>query len=241
MRNVKVVWFGTLIATALLGLTACSSSSTSDGGGDDGELDSLPAPEFPEGSGQAPNGAAAYPPGPYGVSKGSIISNLEFVGYFNPMDKSRGMQLVTLADFYNPTGADVFPENTPYPELAGTPKPKALLIMVSASWCGPCQQEAAEVVPGKYEKYHPMGGEFLLQLVEGPNYDPAVPKNLDSWTNKFDVNYPAAIDPSYKMGAFVPGAFPANMIINTRTMEIVQVVTAAPSATFWTKFESLLQ
>ena len=55
------------------------------------------------------------------------------------------------------------------------------------------------------------------------------------------MNYPATFDPQYKLSAlFDADAFPANMIINTRTMEIVQVIAGSPDAAFWTKFEKVL-
>ena len=241
MRNSDLLRCVTVFLAAALFAAGCGSSGT--GGGDDPEVnepDPLPAPDFPANSGQAANGQVAYPAGPYGIGQGSIIANYEFMGFPNPMANNTELVRIQLADFYNPTGTDVYPEGSPYG--AGTPKPKALLIDVASVWCGPCNEEAKSVLPGKHAELKPLGGEFLLQLADGPySGTAATEKNLTNWTSKYDSGYPSAIDPTYKLAAlFDSNAFPANMIINTRTMEIETVISGVPSDAFWTKFEKVL-
>lgn len=245
MRNSDILRCMTVfLAAASLAFTAgCGSSGT--GGGEDPEMnvnepDPLPAPDFPANSGQPANGEAAYPPGPYGISQGSIIANYEFMGFPDPMANNTELVRIQLADFYNPTGTDVYPEGSPYG--AGKPKPKALLIDVASVWCGPCNEEAKSVLPVKHAELQPLGGEFLLQLADGPySGTAATSKNLTNWTTKYDSGYPSAIDPTYKLAAlFDSNAFPANMIINTRTMKIETVISGVPSDAFWTKFEKVL-
>lgn len=242
---------------AAIALTACSNG---DGGVSAGD-GSKHAPDFQPGQGQAANGTAAYAPGPYGISKGSIIANYEFIGFANAKAFNGGMQAIQLADFYNPHAND-----PSYVPAEGQPddrffapgsqyntkdangnevlakKPKALLIDVASVWCGPCNEEAGSVLPAKYAAYKPRGGEFLLQLADGPTPGtPAQPKNLTSWTTKYKVDYPATIDPSYKLGAlFEADAFPANFIIDTTTMTIVEVIAGVPNSVFWAKYEKLL-
>jgi len=198
------------------------------------------APEFPEGSGQAAKDTDPYPAGPYGISIGSVIANYKFVGFVNAMAESGALQEIRLSDFYNPTGTDVFSDKVPL--LAGTPKPKALVIDVSSVWCPPCNEEAATILPAKYLEYKPRGGEFLLQLADGPTPGEAAGQSdLYKWTQKYDVDYPAAIDPSYKLGAlFDADAFPANIIIKTQDMSIVEVIAGEPNAGFWSTFEQVL-
>lgn len=234
MRNVGFLHCVALGIAAIVCLAGCGQA--------DEEEDVAPTPDFPEGQGQLRSGGVLYPAGPYGISKGSIIANYQFVGFGNPLAYSDSMQLIQLADFYNPTGTDVFPADTPYAGKAGKPKPTALLIDVSASWCVPCQNEAKDVLPVKYAEYQPQGGEFLLQLAEGPSGDPATAKNLSAWTGKYDVDYPATIDPTFKISAlFDGGFFPTNIIINTRTMQIVRVSAGGPDNLFWSKFEAVIK
>lgn len=240
MRNVGLFHYVAFGLIAVFSVTGCSSADDVDASVDGQDQDALPKPSFPEGTGQLPRDEVAYPSGPFGIGKGSIIANYEFRGFVDSTVFNEDTQVIQLADFYNPTGTDVYPEGSPYG--AGTPKPTALLIDVSSSWCGPCQHEADVVLPPKYAEYRPQGGEFLLQLADGPTPGKAATeKNLVSWTTKYDVNYPAAFDPSYKLSAlFDADAFPANMIINTRTMEIVAVISGAPDDAFWSKYEKVM-
>jgi hypothetical protein len=250
MRNhVNLRCLGLGIA-AILGLLGCSA-----GPSDPGPMTEKPdlAPDFPEGTGQAPKGTAAYAPGPYGISKGSIIANYHFIGYANAQLVSGSLQPIELADFYNPHADDpnyapedpsqddrLYPAGSPYGE--GTPKPKALLIDVASVWCGPCNTEAKSVLPGLHVKYKPCGGEFLLQLADGATPGIAATQlNLYNWTYKYKVDFPATIDPTYKLGAlFDANAFPANMIIDTRTMTIKEVIAGVPDATFWSIYAKTL-
>ena len=217
-----------LVAGAALALVGCSSEA---------HTDEKPPPVADDGIANDGN----YAPGPYGVVQGKTIANYEFLGFVNPLADSSTLQTIKLGDFYNPTGSEVFPEGSLYG--AGKPKPKALLINVSAVWCGPCQYEADEILPVEYAKYKPLGGEFLLELADGPTPGTAaLEKHLSAWTNKYDVDYPSTIDPQYQLGAlFEAAAYPGNMIVRTKTMAIVAIVSGAPDQVFWGEFEGLLE
>ncbi|MEP7124349.1 MAG: hypothetical protein ABJE95_25700 [Byssovorax sp.] len=239
-----------------VGVLGCGSTETTLGGdatSDDTHHPPTTAPAFPGGSGEAAKPAIAYPAGPYGINAGSIVEDFEFVGYQNPSIKTDAMQTVRLADFYNPHADD--PSYTPtdaahddrlYPEGsiygAGMPKPKALAIDIGSVWCPPCNQEAKTELPPKHLKYKPMGGEFLLQLGDGATQGKAaVPKDLVNWTKKYKVDFPSTIDPDYKLGElFAANAWPANAIIDTRTMRIIVTVAGVPDDAYWTKFEKVI-
>lgn len=244
MRNdafLRIMSLG--LAASALALAGCSDGGDGVGIGGGTTPDPVvtppPAEDFMP-AGQVANPEVVYAPAPYGISKGSVIANFQFIGYVNSQVESGGFQLVQLADFYNPTGTDVYPEGSLYG--AGQAKPKALLIDISSVWCGPCNFEADEVLPVEYLKYKPLGGQFLLTLADGPTVGkPATGKHLFNWTQKYDVDYPATYDPSYKLGnLFESDAFPQNMIVDTRTMQIVEVIAGSPDAAFWTKFEAVL-
>ncbi|NUP06458.1 MAG: TlpA family protein disulfide reductase [Polyangiaceae bacterium] len=173
---------------------------------------------------------------------GRVVENYRFAGFANPLLDKDSAIYVEMADFYNPTGTDVYPEGSPYG--AGSPKPKALLINVSAVWCGPCNYENDQVLPVEYAKYAPRGAQFFLQLADGPTVGtPAKFSHLVNWTTKYDTAWPAVIDPSSKLSElFEANAFPANIIIDTKTMTIVDVIAGAPEAgsPFFTNLESLI-
>jgi len=194
-----------------------------------------------------------YPTGPYGTTKGSIIAQFQFVGFQNASLQNGATQTIVLADFYNPhvddpsyapatPGEDdrLFPVGSYYG--SGAPKPKALSISVSASWCSACKKESKTVLPAKHLLYKPRGGEFLTQLNDGPSPGhAAVQQDLLNWANSFDVDYPVMMDPGRQLDAlFVAQVYPANIIIDTRTMAIVEVVGGIPGTSYWTKFESTL-
>ncbi|MFO0549259.1 MAG: TlpA family protein disulfide reductase [Polyangiaceae bacterium] len=201
------------------------------------------APPFPEGQGQSSNPSARYPQGPYGIEKGSVIQNYKFVGFPDPLADKENAVEIQLADFYNPSGDELYEAGSKYGE--GTPKPRALLINIAAVWCGPCQFESKEILPEEYEKYRPRGAQFLLELADGPNVgEPAEFSHLVSWTTKYKTAWPSAIDPSYKLSAlFEADAFPANILIDTSTMEIVSVVAGVPESgdDFFKSLDALLE
>jgi hypothetical protein len=194
-----------------------------------------------------------YPPGPYGTSKGSVVARYQFKGFQNPRVESGSMQPIQLADFYNPHADDpgyapsdatqddrLFPSGSLYGSNA--PKPRALSISVSSVWCGACQKEAKLVLPGKHLFYKPLGGEFMVQLNDGPAPGHAASQqDLLGWTTKFQVNFPATLDPSRQLDAlFVTSAYPTNIILDTRTMRIVEVVPGVPNEAYWNLFRDTL-
>jgi hypothetical protein len=199
------------------------------------------APPFPRGQGQVKGAGQSYPSGPYGVTRGSVISNYEFVGFPRPLDETK-LVPIRLADFYNPTGDGVYPDDSPI--APGEPLPKALLLDVSAVWCQPCQVESKTILPKEYEEYGPRGAEFLLLLSESAAQGvPASEKDLKTWTSEFDLVFPSVIDPDYTLGSlFVGAALPTNIVIDTRTMKIAELVSGIPKpdSPLYTKLEELL-
>ena len=194
-----------------------------------------------------------YPAGPYNVQPGDVIANFAFTGFPNPKTGSATLTPIALADFYNPHADDasympadpsvddrLFPKDSPYG--AGTKKPRALAINIGAIWCGPCNYEAKTELPLRYTKYKPIGGEFLFQLADGATQGTAATqKDLTNWTKKYKVDYPSTIDADKQLAAlFDANAYPANMIIDLRTMRIVAVVAGVPDEAYWAKFEATI-
>jgi hypothetical protein len=202
---------------------------------------------------QPVSATVAYPPGPYGTTKGTIVARYQLTGFQNAQVNHSAMQPISLADFYNPHADDpayapanpgqddrLFPAGSAFG--SGAPKPRALSINVSSLWCGACKSEAKSVLPAKHLKYKPLGGEFLVQLNDGAGQGrSAVQQDLVTWTTQFHIDYPATIDPGRQLNAlFVANVYPANIIINTRSMKIVEVVGGVPDDAYWTKFEATL-
>jgi len=209
------------------------------------EPENTEAPDFEDTIGQEAEEEVVvdYPTVAKGIDVGAVVENYQFLGFPDPIADKENAFPIQMADFYNPTGDGVYPEGSPYG--AGELKPTVLLVVISAVWCYPCQIENEEVLPGEHAEYHPRGAEFILQLSDGPNYGiPAEFKHLISWTTKYDTAWPAIIDPSSKMMELADAdAFPANILIDTKTMQIVDRVAGIPdpNSIFYTKLEGLLR
>lgn len=187
------------------------------------------------------SGELSYPLGPYGVTRGQVIQDFAFTGFANPVADSGTLVPLRLGDFFNPTGDGVFPEGSPYG--AGLPKPLAVGIVVGAVWCSPCKEEARAMLPEQYERLKPQGGELFFVLSESSK--PGVPASqgdLVNWTKTFDTNFPSVLDADHVLSAVVKAdSYPGNIIIDTRTMAIVDVVTGSPPASYWDTFEAVLR
>jgi hypothetical protein len=175
----------------------------------------------------------AYPAGPYGLGKASVIPNLKFYGLHNPSEYPQDlsavpdMEPIELAEFYNPTGTGTFRAESTY--RPGELQPTILWIDISAQWCPPCQDESKTVLPADYTAYHDKGLEIMLELIEDTKGNDALPKNLWQWTTKYHTAWPAVIDPTRQVDSFfVQSAYPTNILIDTSTMTIVQVVAGEP-------------
>jgi hypothetical protein len=195
-------------------------------------------PGFVDSTGQAKTTPASYPAPPYGYEVGSVVQPFEFYGFPNPMTNNSKLAAISLADFYNPHAFDktyqpaqgeqddrVFPSDSGY-ALAGKQKPTVMLVDIASVWCGPCNDEAGHMLPMKHDLYAACGGEFLLNLHDSltPGIT-ATQTNLRNWTKAYRVNFPAWIDPEYKLDPlFAEDVFPSNLVIDTTTMKIVQVV-----------------
>lgn len=236
-------------------LTACSSTS---------QAPDTVAPDFTPGQGQLKAGTNVYPAGPYGISVGSSIANYDFLGFANAVvsHDANNLQPVQLADFYNPhvddatyTPVDAAHDDRLFPPGsalgAGQPKPRVLLIDVGSVWCPPCNDEAKTVLPAQHAKYAKCGGGILEMLADGPTPGTAAtPAQLVAWTTKYKVDFPSALDPASKLNAlFSQDAFPANIIVDTRTMKIVESINGEPDPTdtakgggadFWKLYEKTL-
>jgi hypothetical protein len=204
-----------------------------------------PPPAFVDTTGEATS-AAPYPAGPYGVDIGSVIENFPLDGFRNPKANRTTLESIQLADFYNPHARDTsyappagaqddrdFPATSGYPN-AGMLKPTALLIDIASVWCGPCNDEAANILPVQHAAYDACGGEFLLSLADSATPGiTATPANLTAWTTEYKLDYPSSIDPAYLFQPIeAQGVYPQNIVIDTTTMKIVAILggEAIPTA-----------
>lgn len=194
--------------------------------------------EVPGGPGLTPK--AGYPAGPYGIGLNSTIPDFQFVGYTRPSVDRADLELVSLADFYNPTGTEVFPDDGR--AWAGQPKPKALAVSVAAYWCPPCRDEWQFDVPEMQAEIGSLGAEFLLLLSDGNDGGvPPVLSELDAWCNTYDVTAPSVLDPALDFqSVWASEAFPQNVLIRTSDMKIVAKANGVPTNVYWNKMREIV-
>jgi thiol-disulfide isomerase/thioredoxin len=203
------------VAAFALGSTACTSEIT-------------PEEEF-EDRGQKASDTPEDYPGPYAYEyfDGAVMPPYRFLAYPDILNPEVGVRVVDLREFHNPDGAGVFSSRTPW---EGQAKPKALVMMMSASWCPPCRQEASTMVPEEFPQRRP-DVMVLSVLVEGRRQgDPPLMEDLFKWAENYQLNladdlggigYPQAIDPEGKVTQHYEPAFPGNLIVRTSDMRMV--------------------
>lgn len=207
-----------LAASVLLSLAACASSSDlpeQDRGleGDGvGSADSAPDTN-PDGHPYPTDNIGTLPR--KGGNPGNRIANFKFLGYPDA-NVEAGLQPVSLAQFYDPTGE----------------RYKLIHIQAAGVWCTFCQKETQVVVPLK-DQLAAKKVVWLVSLAEGGTPGtPSKQKDLDRWIAQFKSPFTHMLDPGNKnLGPFYnAAALPWNASIDARTMEILSAGTGATTS-----------
>jgi hypothetical protein len=157
-------------------------------------------------------GSGAYPPGPYGFNKGDIIDgNICLPGYL----KGGAQGTVCIKDYYDQDGSRGI---------------DALVIMVSAGWCGVCKAQnkampwyvngSGSPQNGPQALYKNLKIEFLESVVDDVSGAPASVPFVGVYRSQYD---PSGLWPWLADGARrIPlgATTPRNYIIDTRKMQI---------------------
>lgn len=191
-----------LLAFGALANTACSSSN---GGEDPGDTSGGATSGGAGGMGGMPS-MCTYPGTPYGKQAGKVVNGAyQWAGFAEGSDDQVE---VKISDYY---------------DCDGTKGVNALLIDVSATWCGACQQEAAEF-KNKMNTWGPMGIHILTLMIEDANSKPASVSTALDWRKQYNLEATAtAADPKY---TFIPTGtvgLPYQLLVDPRTMKILSV------------------
>jgi thiol-disulfide isomerase/thioredoxin len=169
-------------------------------------------PEPSDHAGGAGGATTSYPAGPYGQTVGTTLADECFEGVLDPpstgFSSAGNTRSICLGDFYNPGAAD-------------PTRPKVLVVLLGATWCTPCQHEAASATKNR-AYWAPHGVELMTSVYQGTTGAPATLADLDAWTKAYALDYPTVLDPTAKLlKYFSVGAFPDNLVIDATTMTIL--------------------
>jgi hypothetical protein len=144
-----------------------------------------------------------YPAGPYGLTTGYVMPNVTLQGY---RDGAGTWTSIKLADYFDPSGARGI---------------KGVLVTASAAWCGPCKDEAKQLVELYDGRYKARGAKFLTAMIEDASTNPAKQSTVDLWIAYAGTNFDIVADPDTRL--FRSGAsLPFNLVFDPRTMKVTK-------------------
>jgi hypothetical protein len=144
---------------------------------------------------------------------GDRLPNFTFRAYRN--GRANGLETVSLAEYYDPQQK----------------RNKVLHIQVAATWCAICSSELDATVTVT-EPLKQRGVVFLEVVVSGATAGkgPSL-SEVDAWIDRHNTNFPTAIDVRGRrlgtVGVSV-SAMPHDILLDTRTMEILDSSVGAP-------------
>lgn len=195
-----------LVLAVVLG---CSSSATAPEEYTEPQLPAVAA--NPEG--------VPYPTDSIGVvarrtgRKGDRIPNFTFSGY-PASDRASGLKTIALANYYDPKASHH----------------RILHLIGVASWCPICRGEAEDLK--KVQAELPARGVVTLMVMLNGNtngYGPSVDE-VGTWMTRYDTRFDFGIDVrARKLGTMGVNGVPWNVLVDTRTMEILFAGAGAPS------------
>jgi hypothetical protein len=222
----------------LLLMVGCSSEAITQGEQPSG---SSTTPSGPASTSTAPSVAGdfapmqAYPPGPYGHGLGAVIDNLEFLGWRDPVGANydpNALETLRLGDYYDPAGSQT----------------ELIVLNAAAVWCTVCQAEMRDMNKnGTYDAYRQRKVQVFGTLFEDSAGNPAKPSDLVLWGSSAvrQIAFPLVLDPALKMGIyFTSDATPLNLVIDARTMKIIDVMMgydSTPGTGLWGTVDQELQ
>jgi thiol-disulfide isomerase/thioredoxin len=155
-----------------------------------------------------------YPSGPYGMtgmdgtwSSQIVPESFQWQGYVVGDDTA---QTITADDLYDCDGRKGI---------------NAILFLMSAFWCGPCQQEAGHL-PTWVQTWKPLGVTVVELVVQDSTHAKASVSDALDWRNTFNLSTAVDVvaDPNFSFGHSGTNGLPTNVLVDPRTMKVVKVV-----------------
>jgi len=219
--TLRLARFG-LASLGLMGLfiTACAAKEHDQPSSDSNttllEKDSGPLAEQ-----GLPQPACTYPSGPYGSEVDDIVENIKFDGYADAdfLCKPAAAMKMDLSEKRTLSFKDFYCSST-----CPDKKRRLLWVIVSAGWCGPCQDEVM-LTQNQYELGAIDPRVHLMDIIyETDKATPVTDEFAQRWANNgiFQLSFPVAMDPAFRMATYLDrNAVPFNMLIDLDTMQII--------------------
>jgi len=165
-----------------------------------------------------------YAAGPYGLIQGSTLINHCF-------ETSEG-EYLSLDDIYSDEGASL------------------LLITTSAGWCSACIEEQPYLQQWYTDHYND-GLRIVVTLFEDENLVAATSGYASDWKSRFSLTFPVVADPAVAFAAlendrtqmgwyYNTKLAPMQMLVNTKTMQILSLDVGATTDTLYEKIQGNL-
>lgn len=172
--------------------------------------------------------APGYPIDGFGSERGDLVRNACFQGFRAPTrvpPELENLETVAFSDYFDP---------------AGTKQIELLLINTAAVWCSACISEH-RTLPRHYQELGPRGLIILGTLFQDAARNPASFEDLQRWIRNFDTNFPMVADPEIQMSAYSsPDLAPLNLVVDARSMRILNKYVGDQAAVMWPFIESEL-
>lgn len=196
-----------IVASVVLVLASCANDGPPD----------LADPDVP-GRDANPDGVP-YPTDSVGglerspTRPGQRIPNFTFQAYVDG-DRSKGLQTVSLADFYDPQQK----------------RHKVLDIQISQTWCSICSVETDATVQVR-DQLRAEGAVFLQVMTSGNDASKGPSQeDVDGWVDRHRMTYTLAVDVrGRRMSSVGVSTVPWDILVDTRTMEILDSSAGAPA------------
>jgi hypothetical protein len=202
-----------VMAAAIVALSGCNSI-TGVGGlevKNDGETTGT---EASSSTGDPPPIVCEYPTEGFGDMIGDVVPLKEWQGF---VDASTEPSTVSMKDYH---------------DCAGEKGINALIVDTSATWCGACQQEAAEFAQKFQGAWGSLGIRVITLMIEDTvQGEPATLDTALNWKKEFNLDSTVAVDPPF---TFAPVAnssvigLPLVVVVDPRTMKMVDVQQGYP-------------
>jgi hypothetical protein len=114
-------------------------------------------------------------------------------------------------------------------------------VNTAAIWCAACKNEH-KTLGQHYAELAPRGLALVSALFQDDAGGPATVDDLRLWVETFGVKFPMVLDaPDYQLGSYGSAdQAPLNLLVDTRSMTILQKIVGDQSDVIWPLIEDEL-